>query len=33
MTIYLFFNIITAFVNAQYIAISEFLDAYKIGKF
>jgi len=33
MSIHLFFNIITAFVNAQPIAISEFFDSCKIEKF
>ena len=33
MSIRLFFNTITAFVNAQFIAILEFFDACKIEKF
>jgi len=33
MSIHLLFNIITAFVNAQFIMISEFLNAGKIESF
>ena len=33
MSIHLFFNIVTAFVNAQFVMISEFFNAGKIEQF
>ena len=33
MSIHLFFNVITAFVNAQFIALSKFLNACQIEEF
>jgi len=33
MSIHLFINVITAFVNAQFIALSKFLNAYEIEEF